>query len=228
MIINKEALWPLDSEIHVKFLNGEENHKNMVKKYAVEWEELAAVKFIFDVDDHSDSQIKISFNDKGDNRSCVGECKAEITMHLDLVTLTSEETMRGIILHEFGHALGLEHEHQHPENSIVWTRDKVYEYFENKKWSRTDVDKFIFEKFSHEDKKYFFLKYDKNSIMHYFILNDWTEDDFEVNFNSYLSELDKEKMKLVTAIRQVNAATWNVLRKVYNEGDPDFIMRRQL
>jgi hypothetical protein len=39
----------------------------------------------------------------------------------------SEDDLRSVILHEFGHALGAVHEHESPYARIQWDREKVYE-----------------------------------------------------------------------------------------------------
>jgi hypothetical protein len=38
---------------------------------------------------------------------------------------SSEDELRRVVLHEFGHALEFIHEHQNPLNSIKWNRDAV-------------------------------------------------------------------------------------------------------
>ena len=83
----------------------------------------------------SGGTIRISFDYNDGSWSCVGQqCKSitidEATMNLDCIdpstnAVTSEE--RGIILHEFGHALGLLHEHQSPSRPGVLTFNEARE-----------------------------------------------------------------------------------------------------
>ena len=49
--------------------------------------------------------------------------------------------------HEFGHALGMIHEHQNPaaQGEIPWDKPKVYAYYAQQGWSKDDVDTNIFE-----------------------------------------------------------------------------------
>lgn len=42
---------------------------------------------------------------------------------------TPDQEYSRVVLHEFGHALGAIHEHQHPEAAIPWDKPKVYEYY---------------------------------------------------------------------------------------------------
>lgn len=42
---------------------------------------------------------------------------------------TSDTEFSRTIIYEFGHALGLHHEHQSPTANIQWNKEKVYEYY---------------------------------------------------------------------------------------------------
>ncbi len=42
-----------------------------------------------------------------------------------------DEEFQRVILHEFGHALGLLHEHMRPDRPIVWDQQAVYNYYHN-------------------------------------------------------------------------------------------------
>jgi len=42
---------------------------------------------------------------------------------------TSDSEFSRTVIHEFGHALGMIHEHQHPLAAIPWDKDKVYTYY---------------------------------------------------------------------------------------------------
>ena len=57
-------------------------------------------------------------------------------------------------------------------------------------WTKEMVDRNIFAKYSKTITN--FSQYDKNSIMHYGIPNELTIGDFEVGWNTVLSEVDKE------------------------------------
>lgn len=98
--------------------------------------------------------------------------------------------LRRVVMHEFGHALGLLHEQSYPD-VINWKKtDSVYQYYEETQgWSRAEVDFNVFEVGSQ-----FFTngtKYDPKSIMHYSI-NPWeTTDGYSLKDNYELSAGDK-------------------------------------
>jgi hypothetical protein len=113
-----------------------------------------------------------------------------------LTPTTPDEEHSRVVLHEFGHALGAIHEHQHPEAGIPWDREKVYEYYaRTQNWSRTDVDNNIFAKYDRDQLN--MSAYDKNSIMHYSVTEELTVGDWSIGFNRILSPRDKDFMRIV-------------------------------
>jgi hypothetical protein len=58
------------------------------------------------------------------------------------ITTKLKTNKSGVILHEFGHALGFKHMHQMPgAEFITWDKEKVYKYYEDKNWPRERVQK---------------------------------------------------------------------------------------
>jgi hypothetical protein len=71
----------------------------------------------------------------------------------------------GTAEHEIGHALGLDHEHQHPKCLLVWDEEKVIEYFmKGQGWTREDVINQVIRRIS---APYTGTPWDSHSIMHY-------------------------------------------------------------
>ena len=119
--------------------------------------------------------------------------------------------MKRVVMHEFGHALGLLHEQSYPD-AVNWKRtDSIYQYYwETQGWNKEQVDFNVFEVGSQ-----FYTngtQYDPKSIMHYSI-NPWeTLDGYSVKNNFELSTGDKA---LIAALYpRPNSATARVVPKV--------------
>ena len=57
--------------------------------------------------------------------SCVGGSEASGKPKEEECTMNLARIERATVLHQFGHALGLEHEHQHPTAPLEWNQEKV-------------------------------------------------------------------------------------------------------
>lgn len=99
------------------------------------------------------------------------------------------------MLHEFGHALGLTHEHMNPGGHIDWNREQVIKDLSGppNNWSIQQIENNIFRTF--EKSKTNFTALDKNSIMMYPIPAKWTKSGFNVGLNTGLSAVDKQFIK---------------------------------
>lgn len=121
--------WKNGEIIKVKFLDGDKDIQNKVIQYAEQWEKYANIDFNFGNFDNAD--IKITFKGGG-NWSKVGTSSRfqSPSMSLSDVRLDSgENRISRVVLHEFGHALGLHHEHQNVNKTFEWDEDAVYKYF---------------------------------------------------------------------------------------------------
>jgi len=184
--------WARGRTIKVSFKGGTKTVIEKVKRYAKIWEKYAEIKFSFVT---KGGTLRISFVEGDGSWSYVGTDALQIpsgqaTMNFGwLDEATSDKEYSRVVLHEFGHALGCIHEHQHPRAGIPWDKPKVYAYYAKSGWSKADVDNNIFKKYS--DSTTNFSSYDKKSIMHYAVPNELTKGDFEVPWNTSLSSTDK-------------------------------------
>jgi serralysin len=110
---------------------------------------------------------------------------------------STDDSLRRVVLHEFGHALGFIHEHQNPLNSIEWNRDAVIAELSGppNNWSPEDIEINMFDQPSPSE--VFWTPVDKSSIMMYPIPSSWTKDGFSVGLNTELSSKDRELAKQV-------------------------------
>ena len=169
-----KKLWPSGSKISVGFLGTGESIKRTnlstskdvdplqkdvmslsvqeaIKKIVNERiQPLVNLEFSF-IEDPSKAVVRISFDQSGGAWSLVGtdhlEQKTGATMNLGWFDVPTT-------IHEFGHLLGLVHEHQNPKGGkIMWDKPKVLEWAkESQGWSEDTTETNIIN------------KYDKNSI----------------------------------------------------------------
>ncbi|KAI1214807.1 uncharacterized protein F4807DRAFT_404627 [Annulohypoxylon truncatum] len=92
------------------------------------------------------------------------------------------------ILHEFGHALGFEHEHSSPEAGIQWNTDAVIAHYKN--WSVEEIEHNILQV---ADDASIRSRYDLESIMGYQLSQSLvTSGMVSIKKFTNLSPLDKE------------------------------------
>lgn len=195
LVLESKKLWQPGRTLRIRFLDGDPVVQAKVKQYAQQWTQHANIKFDFGVE--PDADIRISFRDRG-SWSFVGTDalsipKEQPTMNFGWLSPTSDEkTISRVVLHEFGHALGCIHEHQHPQGGIPWDKEAVYRFCAGSPsfWSRAEVDQNIFQKYSTSQTQ--FSAFDEKSIMIYPISNQLTIGDFEVALNTVLSATDKK------------------------------------
>lgn len=170
--------------------------RNKVIQFAREWEKYANIKFNFVTNDNT-ANIRVSFVSGDGSWSYLGKDASSIpsanaTMNFGWLTATTADSEYSrVVIHEFGHALGMIHEHQHPLVSIPWDKPAVYAYYAAAPnfWSQADVDNNLFTKYSTTQTNY--SAYDASSIMHYAVPNELTIGNFEVGWNTVLSPTDK-------------------------------------
>lgn len=159
-----------------------------------QWEPTAHLTFTFDENVPGDIRITTTGHH---NESFIGTDALLIPEDeptLGLATAPETPEFEATVLHEFGHALGLEHEHQHPKANIPWDKPKVYEFYKTHyQWTEEDIDFNLFQPLPDDDVLH--GPYDKDSIMHYAIINELTEGDWEVGDNTRISKLDRRNMR---------------------------------
>jgi serralysin len=177
--------------LDVHFMNGPKSDQRQFERIASEWTDKGLgerVRFRFGRP-RAASQIRILFDpNKGYSskvgRDNLGVPKNQPTMHL-------ADTEHRPVLHEFGHVLGLRHEHHHPASGIVWNKPVVYRELKQQfGWSKAMVDSNIFERFT-QDFSCGGEAFDKNSVMIYEIPKRWTKNGFSSRLNTTISPGDR-------------------------------------
>ncbi|MBL7806714.1 MAG: hypothetical protein JNN28_02805 [Saprospiraceae bacterium] len=206
----KGKFWPAGQVLRVRFMNGSSALQTKVLNYAKTWSTYANVSFVKVTS--GTSEIRVKFGTSGNN-SFVGTDNLGIsssaqTMNLQLTDESPEINIRRAALHEFGHALGLMHEHQNPYVNISWDKPKVYAYYyETQGWSQQMVDKNVLNKLAFEPTQH--TTFDIASIMAYSIPASLTTNGYSIPWNTELSTTDKEfigKMYSGTRIKVRHAA----------------------
>jgi hypothetical protein len=126
----------------------------------------------------NEADIRVMFlEDNGGSWSHVGTDKPKQgqTMNLPFSVLRFATKFRRTVLHEFGHAIGLHHEHNSPNVSYTWNEAKIIEDTAKWGWSEWDVRSNILESLLKGNSKsaFFTTAFDPNSIMIYVIPKGW-------------------------------------------------------
>jgi hypothetical protein len=124
------------------------------------------------------------------------------TVNFELTGKSSREEVGMVVLHEFGHVLGLEHEHSNPASTLKWDRPAVYKQFAGSPnfWTRDEVDHQLFAIWP---PAYFPIHkvFDRQSIMMYEMPADYFVDKKAITRNSQLSALDKQFVAALYPLR---------------------------
>jgi hypothetical protein len=142
--------------------------------------------------------IRISFRYAGSwstlGTSCKRVPKSQPTMNFGWLTVaTDPDEARRVVLHEFGHALGLIHEHQNPkQNPIEWNRQAVIDDLARppNNWTVEQIEFNVFQPYAQAVLQN--REFDETSIMIYPIPERWTTNGKSFELNSRISVKDAE------------------------------------
>src|SRR5215213_3166208 len=189
-------LWEPGRTLQVRFLEGDPALRRRVQEYAEQWNEYANIRFAFVAE--GDAEIRVAFVSGDASWSAVGTDalyfpKQAPTMNFGWLTPeSSDEEVRAIVLHEFGHALGLIHEHQNPEAAIQGNEAAVISDLSQ------PPNNVTIEQIQHnvigryDSARSAVTSIDVDSIMRSPIPASWTHGTFSSDFYDDLSPTDKE------------------------------------
>ncbi len=181
-------VWDKDP-ISVHFLDGDEVLKNWVKTVAEEWTRYANIRFDFEPPSEKPADIRITFReDRGVFWSAIGTLATTVDLNkatmslggLSKLVMKGWEDYRPYVLHEFGHTLGLLHEHQSPnapeldeEGVLRWFKKKKPGWLEKDQSGHTMVETEVLNRYPRTDVRA--STFDSSSIMIYEIHDEWTK-----------------------------------------------------
>jgi len=196
----KDKKWQSGDTITISFLDGDEQQKALVRRFAVEWiTGLANLNFSWQNPPNTD--IRVSFSYRG-SWSVIGTTcrsvmpKMKPTMNFGwLKPGVLDSDARRVVLHEFGHALGLIHEHQNPVGQIQWNKPVVIRDLQGppNEWDLATIQHNMFD--VSPVNEIAGTKLDTTSIMMYPFPKSWTLDGTSTGLNNELSVTDKVFIK---------------------------------
>ncbi len=179
--------WQNGSTLRIRFLGGTQAQQDMVKEIAPQWTEHANLNFEFTDDPRA--EIRVSFDENDGAWSYVGTDNSDIPLHA--ATLNLGWLDQGVILHEFGHMIGLSHEHQNPAGGIEWNEAKVIEDLAGAPnfWDEATVRHNVLNKYSVD--QVHGTEFDPDSVMLYAFPDSWTTNMGGTKDNEDMSAQDK-------------------------------------
>ena len=197
--VERMKLWANGRRLRVRFIDGVPEVQRRVAAIAKEWE--AVANLTLDFVTAGASQLRISFAEQGFSWSTVGTDaltvpSTEATMNYGwLEPKSSQHEYERVVRHEFGHALGMIHEHQNPaaQGRIPWDKPKVYAHYALQGWTHADVDSNLFDVYDEGSTNH--SAFDPASIMQYAIPDALTVGSFAIGWNGTLSATDVEFMR---------------------------------
>ena len=180
-------LWMNGTTLRVRFIGGSAAQQNKAREQAQWWSSVANLKF--DFNNAPDAEIRITFDADDGAWSYVGTDNAHIPLAQPTMNLGFMEG--GTAAHEFGHAIGLAHEHQNPAGGIEWNESVVLHDLAGppNNWDEAKIRHNVLDKYRSDQIKG--TAFDPDSIMLYFFPGNWVKSGVGTHANDVLSAVDK-------------------------------------
>lgn len=245
-VVEKSNIWNQGS-LKVCFIGGNKDVHKVIAETASTWSKHGRVTFDFgqsrdgvfrQCTTKDTSHIRIGFKYPG-YWSVLGTkslkvYKGDPTMNFYKYDKRLPSDAQSTILHEFGHALGFEHEHQSSQAKCDFEWDKIYSHYAKapNNWNKKQVDQNL--KAVQEGGKVY-TAHDAKSIMHYqfpsFFFKKGVLSNCFTTKNSILSKEDKQMMakiypadkkQYVESRREIAGEIRMLQNHLVDQGEADF------
>ncbi|AXJ03516.1 peptidase M12 [Pseudomonas fluorescens] len=196
-VATHSKFWASHRTLKIAFLNPpSEAHRQAAIAAIKQWQPSVNLTLEFVSDTEGDIRITMEatsdYSAIGTDATLRGPGENTMNIGTDL----THPGFESAVLHEFGHALGMEHEHQHPESNIPWNKPFMYHYYLTRhNWPKEQVDHNFFRTLDTTTTKT--NPYDPKSIMHYAVHTDMTLGDFSIAKNTTISQNDRRLMRRI-------------------------------
>jgi hypothetical protein len=179
--------WMNGSTLHVRFIGGNASQRAIAREQAGWWTAVANLNIVFD--DAPNADVRIAFDGRDGAWSYIGTDARQIP--LDQPTMNLGFLDGGTAAHEWGHAIGLAHEHQNPAGGILWNEPVVIREMARSPnfWDEATTRHNILRRYQADQVNG--TAFDPESIMLYFFPSSWTTNGIGTEANETLSALDK-------------------------------------
>lgn len=176
-ILSGRTKWANKTVLHYCFFTGNSHFKvpnvqaDAVRQAFASWKAVGIGLEFQEVNQLSEAEVRIGYSTAdGSSASAVGRDVLDVPLNEPTTVYGWDLTThygKGTVLHELGHVLGMEHEHQNPFAGIKWHEDAVYASLGGppNNWSHDTTFHNILEKLSTQQVQG--STWDPDSIMEY-------------------------------------------------------------